>query len=139
MINNKQKAKSIHHLSFIIYHSRRGQTLVFLLAFMAIAIAITSAAVIVTATNAQNSVKFDAGNSALDVATSGAENGLMRLLRDPNYGGETLTVGSGTAYITVVSGVITSRGVVNNFSRTVVVTTSYNNNVRTITSWKEKF
>lgn len=121
------------------FSPQRGQTLVFLLVFMAIAIAITSAAVIVTAINSTSASNFDQANNALDIATSGAENGLMRLLRDPNYSGETLAIGSGTAYISVVSGVLTSRGTTGNFSRTVVVTTSYSNNVLSINSWKETF
>lgn len=118
---------------------RGGQTLVFLLVFMAIAIVITSAAVIVTTVNSTATGQLDIGNTALDVATSGAENGLMRLLRDPSYPGETLTVGSGSATISVAGGVITSVGKVASFSRTVQVSTSYTNNVLAILSWKEKF
>jgi len=113
--------------------------LVFLLVFMAIAIVITSAAVIVTVVNSTATGQFSFGETALNIATSGAENGLLRLLRDPQYGGEALTVGSGSAVITVASGVITSVGKVGIFSRTVQITTSYNNNVLSILSWKEKF
>lgn len=126
-------------------NNRKGQTLVILLAFMAIAITIMSASIIVTAVNSSASSKVDLGNTALAVATSGVENGLIRLLRDPNYSGtgylgeEPLAVGNGTATVSVSSGVITSRGVLGNFSRTLEVVTNYNNNVLTINSWKEIF
>jgi hypothetical protein len=78
-----------------------GQTLVALLAFMAMSIVLTSAATVVTLTNAQTSSKYSLGQEALRFAESGADNALQRLLRDPNYTGETLTVGTGTAIITV--------------------------------------
>lgn len=118
---------------------KSGQTLVLLLVFMSVAIIVTSAAVVMTIVSSQNTSKLDSGSETYDVAEAGIENALMRLLRDPNYAGETLTVGDGQAIISVGSGTITSKGSMGNFSRTLVVTTSYNNNVLTILSWKEKY
>lgn len=123
----------------IIFDVRRGQTLAVLLVFMAIAITITSAAIVMTAINSTATSKMDIGNTALSVATSGAENGVLRLLRDPEYEGETLSLGDGRAYITVSDGTVISRGVVGKFSRTIQVVTGYNDNVLTISSWKEVF
>jgi len=58
---------------------RRGQTLVLLLVFMAMAITITTAAVMVTVVNSQMGSKWEQGEAALAVAESGAENALIRL------------------------------------------------------------
>ena len=123
-------------------HSQNGQTLVTLLVFMVIGITITTAAVMMTIVNTQNATKFQEGLIAYQVAESGAENAIIRLLRDPSYTGETLTVGAGTATITVsgtTTKTITSSGVNGNYLRKVQVVASYVNNVLTITSWQETF
>lgn len=119
--------------------NRSGQTIVFLLVFMAMAITITTGAVVVIIANSQMASKWEQGETALAIAESGAENAMLRLLRDPDYLGETLTVGSGTATI-VVSGAnptITVTGVSGNFSRQVQVTTTYSGGVLTVNRWTE--
>lgn len=118
---------------------KKGQTLVILLVFMAMAITITTAAVVVIIVNSQTGSKWEQGESALVIAESGAENALIRLLRDPSYTGETLTVGAGTATI-VVTGVnptVDVTGTVGNFSRRVRVMGSYSGGVLTVSSWRE--
>ena len=86
-------------------------------------------------------MREEEGGHALETAESGAENALLRLLRNPVYGGETMTTDNGFAYITVAdlgSGkTITSRGVTGEYSRSVEVRVSIANGVITITSWKE--
>lgn len=115
--------------------------LIYVMVFMAITIVVMSASVIVGVISSQSTLKFDLGNQALSIAESGAENGILRLLRDQNYSGEILPVGTGFASISVVLGptnpVIISEGVMGKFSRTIEVRGSFNNNVLTITSWKE--
>lgn len=120
--------------------NKKGQTLVLLMVFMAIMIIVVSAVTVVTINNTVGSGKFSQGDFALAIAESGAENGILRVLRDPDYVGETLPVGSGSAKITVSGGttpVIQSVATVGNFRRVVEVRGSFNNNVLTITSWKE--
>ncbi|HVZ11601.1 MAG TPA: hypothetical protein VG965_01095 [Patescibacteria group bacterium] len=120
---------------------KKGQALVTLLLFVVSAIIIISGAVVVIILNSKTNDKFYQGEISYDVAESGAENALIKLLRNPNYTGETLTMGSDTATITVASqsGVITitSKGKTGNFLRTIKVTASYNNNILSVTSWKE--
>jgi hypothetical protein len=117
-----------------------GQSLVALLAFMAMALTLTSAVTIVTIANATTTSKYSLGQEALAIAEAGADNAFMRLLRDPNYTGETLTMIGGTATITI-SGTnpktITSYGEIGTFRRTVVVVATRTNNVLTVTSWTE--
>jgi len=151
-IKNFKDSTSTLHFALCTLHSWRsqaGQTLVTLLVFTIVAITITSAAVVIILTNSIGTSKFEQGTNAYYVAESGAENGLLRLLRDPTYCGETLPVDSGTATIGVIDGgggcngtspiTITSTGNMGNFSRKVRVIATFVNNILTVTSWKEVF
>lgn len=120
----------------------KAQILITLLIFMSVGIMITSAAVVLIITNSLGMTKMQEGNLAYSTAESGVENALLRLLRNPNYNGETMTVGEGTATISVEpSGVnqktITSSGRLRNFLRKIQVIIDYTNNTLTILSWKE--
>lgn len=119
---------------------KHGQTLVTLLIFMIIGITITTAAVVMVIVNSRNVSRIEQGNDTLAVAESGVENALLRLLRDPSYAGETLTVGTGTTTVQVTSSgtnrTITSTAVMGNFSRKVQVNVTLSGDL-TITSWQE--
>ncbi len=111
-----------------------------LLVLMTTGIIITSAAVILIIVNSQASSKFSLGEDAYAIAESGAENAILRLIRNPSYAGETLTVGNGSATITVTGSstkTIVSEGVRGNFRRKVQVVGGYVNNIFTPTSWTE--
>lgn len=121
-------------------NKQAGQSLVALLAFMAMALTMTSAVTMVTIANATTTSKYSLGQEALTIAESGADNAFMRLLRDPTYTGETLTVGQGTATITITGTnpkTITSVGQISTFRRTIVVVATRTNNVLSVTSWTE--
>ena len=117
-----------------------GQALVILLFYMIIAITLATTAVAVVVSNSLSVTQSEQGAHALEVAEAGAENALIRLLRSTNYTGETLTVGDGSATVTVTgvtTKTITSVGTIGGYSRTVQVTTSNINGVLSITSWQE--
>jgi type II secretory pathway component PulK len=120
-----------------------GQALVSLLFVVLVAIMITSTAAVIVSVNAISTNKLELGNYAYSVAESGIENALVRLLRDPDYPGEVLTLGSDTASVTVTGGatnkVIRSIGTTNNFQRTIEVTATYNNSELIVTSWRETY
>ena len=120
-----------------------GQALVTLLVFTIVAITITSAAVVIILTNSVGTSKFEQGTNTYYSAESGAENALLRLLRDPNYTGETLPVGNASVIISVANTgstyTITSGATLGNFIRRVEVTATFVNNILTVTSWKEVF
>jgi hypothetical protein len=117
-----------------------GQVLVLLLAFMATAFILTATATSVTIANIQSTSTYSSGEEALQIAESGADNALLRLARDPSYTGETLTIGTGTATITVSgspSYTIVSQGTFGEFQRRIQVTATWSNTVLTVTSWSE--
>lgn len=78
-----------------------GQALITLLFFMAIGITVATAAAVVSIVNAGATSTFQQGEEARIAAESGVENAIMRLLRDPNYSGETLTLGEATIVVQV--------------------------------------
>jgi len=120
---------------------REGQTLVSLMIFMVTAIIIITAAVAVIIINSKATSKFYQGIVSYDIAETGIENAIIRLLRDPNYSGETLVLEDKTVEIQVSGAspyTIISTGTNGNFKRTIQATASYNNNVLNISSWEEQ-
>ena len=120
--------------------SQHGQVLTSLLYFVVVAVIVTSAAVAVIVVNANASNATQEGAVALGIAESGVENALLRLLRDPEYRGETLTVGDGLAVVTLSGNdpiTVDSKGSVGGFTRQIEAHVSYVNNKLFVTSWKE--
>ena len=121
--------------------NKTGQALVTLLVFIATATIITAAATTVTLINSQTTGKFAQGESALVIAQTGADNAILRILRDPNgtYTGEgPITIGSGTVTINVSGSsvkTITAEGQDGNFIRKIQVVGTFVNNTFTISSW----
>ncbi len=129
-----------------IKFSQRGQALITLLFFTIIGVTITSTAVAMILVNSLSGSKQQQGEIAYEIAQSGAENALIRLLRNPSYTSETLPVGSGTATITVTGSgtsgdpyIILSKGTTGIFIREVQVTATYQSNLLTVVSRKEVY
>lgn len=120
--------------------NKPGFSLAILLVFMALTSTIIAAAVATTIVNSEAASKFDLGIESFAVAEAGLENGILRLLRDPSYSGETISIGGGTAVIAVSGSspyVITSTGRIYDFSHTLSATAAYVNGILTISTWKE--
>ncbi len=117
--------------------NQKGTALITLLFFMTIFVSVITAIVLIVLNTISAGSNLEQGTLAYYAAETGAENALLRLLRDPNYTGETMTVDQGTVVIDVSSGVITSTATVGNSIRKIQVQTVYNNNVLTTTSWTE--
>lgn len=118
----------------------KGQALVTLLFFSIVAITITSAAVIVTLTQAKTASAIGISDEAYYLAESGAENALLRLLRDQAYTGEQLLMGNDIVAIQVTGinpKTITSVATASGYLRTIQVQADYTNNILTVLSWKE--
>ena len=107
---------------------------------MVVAVIITSAAVSLLVVTSQSSEKLSQGSNALDIAESGAETAMIKLLRDPSYAGETLPISDGQAVITVTGTnpkTVIAEGIRGNFRRKIQVEVDYTNNVLTVVSWTE--
>ena len=124
------------------YSSRSGQALVVLLVFMTVGIMVSYATTLLSVYAISAASSSEQNELALAVSESGMENALMRLLRDPSYTGETLTLPDGTATITVTgttTKTVTSVGVSRNFKRTTVATVTYTNGIMSVTSWIDSY
>lgn len=119
----------------------RGQALITLLFYVMIILVITTGAVMLIATNALSTTRLQESILAYSVAEAGAENAVIRVLRDPSYAGETnLAVGEGDVDIEVTPGnpvVIVSTGTLNNFKRKIEVSLTRTSGFYNILSWKE--
>ena len=121
-------------------YQQAGQSVITLLIFMIIGVTITTAGVMMIITSSTATSATQESTIAYYAAESGAENALLRLLRNPTYTGETLQLGNANVAITI-SGTgpytIESTAVNGNFTRTIQVTVAYLNNILTVTSWQE--
>lgn len=126
----------------IIKHNQSGQTLVTLLVFSVIALTTASAAVAVMINTTRNAGTTENRIRARHTAEAGAENALLRLIRNPNYSGETLVIDGATATI-VVSGTspktIISSSTSGGITQAVEVVADYINNRLTVVSWKSVY
>lgn len=116
--------------------------MVLLISFIVIAVIVITASVASISVNIRTTDNLYQGTTVYDIAESGAETAMLKLLRDINYAGETLTIGNGQAVITITgttTKTIVSVGTIGNFSRKIQVTASNINNILTVTSWKEIF
>jgi type II secretory pathway component PulK len=119
------------------YKRKEGQALVTLLFFVTIGIAIIAATAMVLFINISSSHISEQGNNAYAIAESGIEEALLRLIRDPNYTGQVLSIDSGTATILVQNGQITSTGKYYGAVRKLQAQVIIDSNGVSISSWKE--
>lgn len=119
---------------------QRGQALITFLYIMVIGMTISSAAAVIILINLIGGGTMERGEIAYYVAESGIENAMINLLRNPSYTGETLNVGGGNVTVEITNQnplTILATGRYNNNVRKIEVQALYNNNVLTISSWKE--
>ena len=123
--------------------NQKGQALVSVLIIITITILAASTAVV--ATNLSLTAgKESQSNKAYYSAETGAEEALVKLLRDPNYSGDNLNLNGAAVQISVQTPasapnqrIIGSVAILDNIKRRVEVSASFTNNVLTVTSWKE--
>jgi hypothetical protein len=130
-------------MMFVKYNkdNQDGQALVLLLFYVIIAMTLITTAVMLSVSNSLSSMQEEEGGHALEMAESGVENALIRLLRNADYTGETLTIDDGS--VTVVVGgsglkTITSVATKGVFTRGVVATAARQNGILTLLSWREQ-
>ncbi|MBP9716649.1 MAG: hypothetical protein KBD51_01770 [Candidatus Levybacteria bacterium] len=117
--------------------SQKGHALITLLFFMVISLTIVTGVTIVVLNNASATSEAEQGTIAYYAAETGAENALLRLVRNPNYAGETLNIDGGSVVIQVNNGTIISTATISRAVRKIQVETTNINNQISVTSWKE--
>jgi len=125
-----------------IHKKNRGVALITLLFFSVMALMITTTAVAIISTGSIATANVEQEEVAYYTAESGIENALLRLLRDPNYTGESLLINGGTTTIQIDGSnpyTITSTSTIGNIKHTIEVGVNYSNNVLSITSWEQLY
>jgi len=120
---------------------KKGQAGLTLMFFSLVAILVTTGAVMAIISNTIGTSTLEQGTKAYYLAETGAENAILRLLRNPNYSGETIVVDSEGEIQVIISGeglkTIISEGRTGNLLRKIEVIIDYNDHVLNIVSWKE--
>lgn len=119
-----------------------GYALTTLLIFVAVGITITTATVALSISNTLSTTRQQQGILALQAAESGAENAMLRLLRNPSFTNETLSINGGIVTITsngATLKTVISRAQMGSFTRIIQVDVDYTNNLLRIVSWREVF
>lgn len=75
--------------------------LIALMIFIVVGISVATTATMIVIDATVGVSQQQAGNAAIDVAESGAEIAILSLLRDPAYTGEVLSIGEGTATVSI--------------------------------------
>lgn len=120
--------------------NNKGMALVTVIIFSAVAIIVITLGVSLMIIQNISSSRVTSAQEALAVAESAMENALIRLLRDPNYTGETLTFTNGTATIVVTGSVnktVTVTSDVLSSKRTIQVELTDSSGITTINTWDE--
>lgn len=122
-------------------NSSRGQAIITVIFIAIIGMFIATGAIFSLANALESSSVQELGSVAYQVAESGIENSMVRLMRDPSYAGGTYVIDdTSTAVVTVTINpdiTIQSIGTAGSVSRKIVATAHYNNLMLVVDSWKE--
>lgn len=121
---------------------KSGQIAIMLILVLLVLTTITTAVVAIAFSTSRDTTTMSLGSSAYAIASSGAENAILQLLRNSNYVGESnLSVGDGSVTIIVTTNgttkTILSTATVNNVVRSVSVDASLINGQLNVLSWQE--
>ena len=118
-----------------------GQALVTVLFVTVIGMLVTTGAITAVMSAYGSTGINERGAVAYHIAESGAENGVLRLIRNPLYSGETVSFEDGQAVVTVstvgTDVIVTSIGNMGSVSRKIVVHGHFSDVTFSIDSWKE--
>lgn len=124
-------------------HRDKGQALIGVLAIIAISTVLVSSLMINSLISADSSLKLRQSSSAITIADSYMQNAFIKLIRDPNYTGETLTLNDGRVIIEITGEnpkyiLIKSIGPQNDILRQLSSQVNFDSNgAVSITNWTE--
>lgn len=119
-----------------------GQILTSVLVFMAFGLSVIALSATLTIINIQNTGKLSRSEQASVYAEAGAEEAILRLIRDPGYSGGTLALSSdATIAIQIAtndtSRTVTSTATYSGFTKKIQAVVSLANSKATLISWKQ--
>lgn len=122
--------------------TKSGEVAIMLILIIVVLSTLTTAAVALAISTTRDTTTMTLGERSLMVAESGAENAILRLIRDPGYTGELvpLSIGPGNATITVTGTspyTILSVGTVGDLTRKVKVVVDKVEGKLIVVSWQE--
>lgn len=124
-----------------LHNNKSGQILTSVIVFMAFGLSVIALSAVLTIINIQSTAKNAQSAQALNYAEAGAEEGVLRLIRDPAYSGGTLLIDTVSVPITVtgdaVSKIVTATATYNGFTKKIQAQVSLANNKLTLISWKQ--
>ncbi len=119
----------------------RGQAMITVLYISILGMLIATGAVFALWNNISSATETEVGMLAHTAAESGAENALLKLIRDPTYTGESWVMDAQTVVVASVSGTTTqtilSTATRGTMSQRVIVQVHYNGGVLHIDSWND--
>ena len=120
---------------------KSGQVAIMLVLIVVVLTTITTAVVAIGVSSTRDTTSLSIGEEALMISQSGAENAILRLLRNPSYAGEAnLPIGAGSATIEVTGTgplTVTSTGTILSMVRRTQVVVEIIAGKLTVTSWRE--
>lgn len=120
--------------------SMSGQALTSVLILLTIGMSVITVSSGLINSSILTTSKLLESSEAYSIAESGAETTLLQILRNPYYNGGVINFENGTAQITVTSTspfTFISKGVLNNYQRSIQVIINYQGGFMTVQSWKE--
>jgi hypothetical protein len=125
-----------------LHKNSSGQILTSVLVFMAFGLSIVALSATLTIISMQNTAKYSQSEQASIYAEAGAEEAVLRLIRDPSYSGGNFPVATGATVVIQVatSGeirTITSTATYNGFTKKVLAQVNLANSKVTLVSWKQ--
>lgn len=117
-----------------------GHVIVSILIVMVVATTVMTAIVSLVISNFLNTGLQLQSSQALSTAETGVENAILRIIRDPDYSGETLMIGDSTVAVTVTGDTnktIRSVGTTSNAQRIIEAQVTYQAGRLELVSWQE--
>ncbi len=123
--------------------NQKGQALISILLIMSLAVLVVSSALVSTSLSKTAGISTES-DRVLYSAETGVEEALIKLLRDPNYQTDSFTIDGVLVNIKIQIGnpnpnqvTIKSEALADNLKRTVEVLATFEDNILTITNWKQ--
>lgn len=119
---------------------QRGQALIMVILIGLLALGAVVSATTLVVSELRKNIETNSGIVEYEITYGALENALLRLLRDPSYANETVTLDSATCYITVSSGAsqtVEARCTNGNYVRKLNATVMFFNGIMTVSNVSE--